>query len=189
MRLPNDPNPLGRRVWPIIAAVTALAVVGCSKPMQVNTQVSPTASFTGLNTYAWFEKPAPTATPGVQNEAVGWRVQDAVDLALEDRGYRRAIEEESPDFQVAYFATAWDMVEFSTVNNYWGYQVDWYAAGGFVQVYRQGTLVIDIVDPKSNELLWRGSASGAVSNSSDQEMARTIREAVYLIFESFPPDQ
>ncbi len=173
----------------MIAIVAALTVLGCSKPIQVSTQVSPTASFTGLTTYAWFEKPAPTATPGVHNEAVGWRVKDAVDLALEDRGYRRAIEGESPDFQVAYFATAWDMVEYSAVNTYWGYQVDWYVTGGYVQAYRQGTLVIDIVDPKSNELLWRGSASGAVSNPSDQEIARKIREAVYLIFESFPPDQ
>ena len=50
-----------------------------------------------------------------------------------------------------------------------------------------GTLVVDVMDPTSNELIWRGWAEGALL---DREVARSqeqVDDVVASILEKFPP--
>ena len=60
-----------------------------------------------------------------------------------------------------------------------------YGSHGVVTTYTEGTLVIDIIDAGTNELVWRGSA---VSPMSDETYdAKDINKAVEKILEEFPP--
>ena len=70
-----------------------------------------------------------------------------------------------------------------------GYGYPYYGGGpghyGAVTTYTEGTLVIDIIDAKTDELVWRGSA---VSPMSDETYdAKEINKAVEKILEEFPP--
>ena len=59
---------------------------------------------------------------------------------------------------------------------------------GYVENYDQGTLVLDIVDGRSNELVWRGTAQARIDPSnSPEERQRRINEAVRKILDRFPP--
>lgn len=52
----------------------------------------------------------------------------------------------------------------------------------------QGTLVITISDARDDELVWRGTATGAVEpGTEERERNRTLREAVDGVLERFPP--
>lgn len=54
--------------------------------------------------------------------------------------------------------------------------------------YEEGTLILDVVDPKSKELMWRGSAQDEVNFKSTPEKAQAqINEAVNGMLEHFPP--
>ncbi len=50
---------------------------------------------------------------------------------------------------------------------------------------REGTLLIDFFDAKSNQLVWRGCAVDVVSDRSDAE--RKIPRAVKQVLNTFPP--
>jgi hypothetical protein len=53
--------------------------------------------------------------------------------------------------------------------------------------YREGTLVVDLVERKTQKVVWQGIAQGALySKDTDEEVERRIEEAVHKIFEPFP---
>ena len=58
----------------------------------------------------------------------------------------------------------------------------------FVYTYDQGSLIIDIVEPDSRKLIWRGSATDEVNFSNTPEQKeRKINEAVEKLLEPFSP--
>ena len=71
-----------------------------------------------------------------------------------------------PDFRVAVHFGSREKVQVTD----WGYGYApsrrYYGGGGVdVYTYTEGTLILDVVDATSEQLLWRGSATGAVSRS------------------------
>jgi hypothetical protein len=88
------------------------------------------------------------------------------------------------DFQVAFLVALRDRVDISS----WGYGYRGHGWGGSdltVRSYTEGTLLIDIIDPAKNELIWRGTAVGAVDEGSGS--AERATEVVNSILERFPP--
>lgn len=54
------------------------------------------------------------------------------------------------------------------------------------QDYKAGTLVIDMYDAKTKQLLWRGSAEGTLSDKADKN-EKKLEKAVAKMFKDFPP--
>ena len=52
--------------------------------------------------------------------------------------------------------------------------------------YTEGTLVVDLVDPKSNNVVWHGRARRTVYDS--ELSAEQIDQMVKKLLEDFPPD-
>ncbi len=55
-----------------------------------------------------------------------------------------------------------------------------------VTTFRDGTLVIDMIDRKKNEIIWRTSAQGKVDEKERQGVKPTINEIVPIMFKKFP---
>ena len=53
------------------------------------------------------------------------------------------------------------------------------------RTYQLGTLVLDVVDPKTHAVVWRGAVTGAFNNR-DSAYA-SIPEIVERILSAFPP--
>ena len=68
----------------------------------------------------------------------------------------------------------------------------WRFGGGFgdatttVDTYKVGTLVVDLFDAKTKKLIWRGSASDALSDKSDKNI-KNLNKGVQKMFDHFPP--
>jgi hypothetical protein len=189
------------RLMRMIVIVSSLAVAGCST-MEVSYDYDPKAKFSGLNTYDWLDEPQKsTGDPRIDdNTILKSRVQTAVDTALAARGFRKVSSD--PDFLVAYHVSLDRQQSVQTLNSYYGYSPGWgygygasyrpgYWAGApetYVYEYEEGTLILDVVDPKSKELMWRGSAQDEVNFKSTPEKAQAqINEAVNGMLEHFPP--
>ena len=72
--------------------------------------------------------------------------------------------------------------------SYYGYPSAGYAGAGRVREYLQGTLVLDIMDVRTEELIFRGWASKSLdSDPSPEEVRRYVDKAVKEILEDFPP--
>jgi hypothetical protein len=55
-------------------------------------------------------------------------------------------------------------------------------------VYRVGTLELDMVDTQTKKLVWRGSASDALSNKSDKNI-KNLDKGVQKMLKNFPPGE
>jgi hypothetical protein len=55
-----------------------------------------------------------------------------------------------------------------------------------VDNYKVGTLIIEVFDGTSKNLIWRGSASNTLSNNADKNI-KSLDKNVQKMFEHFPP--
>lgn len=189
------------RSMPMLVIVLSLAVAGCST-MEINYDYDPKANFAGLKTYDWLDEPQKaTGDPRVDNNTIlKGRIHTSVDTALAARGFRKVSSD--PDFLIAYHVSLDRRQSVQTLNSYYGYGPGWgygygasyrpgYWAGApetYVYEYEEGTLILDIVDPGSKALLWRGSAQDEVSFKSTPEKDQAqLDEAVNGMLEHFPP--
>ena len=198
----ENPQLSARRAATIIlASALATLVSGCST-LEVSYDYDPKADFSGLSTYQWLDEPQkPTGDPRIDgNTILRDRIHLAVDSELRARGFTKVSAD--PDFLVAYHVSLDRRQSVQTLNSYYGYGPGWgygYGAayrpgfwGGapetYVYEYEEGTLILDIVDPKNKELMWRGSATDEVSFKSTPEKDQTqLNKAVQELLEHFPP--
>ena len=83
------------------------------------------------------------------------RVRRAVDNSLSAGGYRK-LESGTPDFLVAWQAAIEGKVDVTMVNGYYGYGYRrWgaWGAGPMDREYDEGTLILDVIDAESRELV------------------------------------
>ena len=180
-----------------------LAVSGCSS-MTVNSDYDPAQSFRGLKTYAWIPGGRkPTGDPRIDNNTLlDSRVRRAVDSELAANGFNK-VSGGKPDFWVVYHVTLDKKSDVTLLNSYYGYGPGWghsyghryrpYGWAGpaetYVYQYDEGTLILDIIEPETRKLMWRGHATDEVqfSDSLGKKEAH-INEAVRRILASFPPN-
>jgi hypothetical protein len=184
-----------------VVVLLSAVIAGCSS-MEINHDYDPKADFAGLKTYDWLDAPQKaTGDPRIDgNTILRDRIHEAVETGLAARGYRKVSSD--PDFLVAYHVSLDTRRSVQTLNNYYGYGPGWgygygaayrpgYWAGmpeSYVYEYEEGTLILDIVNPKNKELMWRGSAQDEVHFKSTPEKDQAqLNEAVHKMLEKFPP--
>lgn len=166
----------------VVVAGTAL-LSGCvttSASLGANAIKAPYAtSLKKYSTYAWYQ-PEPVAAPDYIDGYRGSLHRNmvaAIEEELKERGYTKV--DQNPDVLVAYDLSVSVPVEKDKPENFAegfgysygymsGYRYDYGHADmpGYrsVDLFKQGTLIIDLINPKSNMLLWRGWSEGAISN-------------------------
>jgi hypothetical protein len=136
----------------------------------------------------------PAADPLIDNDLVARRVHRAVAEQLEGKGLREAASEAQADLLVTYHVGEEEKLDISSFHSNFGYYPCWHCFGpGFdsdvwVTQYTQGKLVIDLIDAKNKQLVWRGIAARRLPTfKSPAERDQYIRETVVAIFKDFPP--
>ena len=174
-----------------IAAAVALAASSCGPSIRVTTTAAPSATFSQLHRFRILTPPPRSAgrplpdDPMLVNSISNQVLHTSITDAFLARGYE--LDPTSPDFTVAYYASAREKLNV-TLWDYgyrrrWG---GWYAGGPLdVSTYTEGTLIVDVIDAKSNELLWRGRGQ-AVTSSDPAEYQQHLRDAVQAIVRKFP---
>ncbi len=68
----------------------------------------------------------------------------------------------------------------------------WLGFGGFgestttEQDYKEGTLVVDLYDAKTKQLIWRGSAEDTLSSKAEKN-EKNLDKGIAKMFKDFPP--
>ena len=114
------------------------------------------------------------------------RIREAAAAELGARGF--AFNETAPDFRVAMHGGTKTRVRVTDSGYRYGPGPWWGGHGVDVYQYEEGTLILDVVDAKSNELIWRGTATGVVNpDATPEQKEKQIREAVTKMLANFPP--
>jgi hypothetical protein len=87
-------------------------------------------------------------------------------------------------------------MNMETITNDYSYTEGWYSVHDtrlpqtktYVNEWEEGTLIIDIIDPRKNELMWRGTGTALIDeNVSAEEDQEGLNDAVAKILKAFPP--
>jgi uncharacterized protein DUF4136 len=173
------------------AWVLALALAACST-VDVKSDWDPAANFGALHTWKWQSAtPVPTGNVRLDDPLVHKRIQAAIRTALDGRGYRQVVEGKA-DFEVAYHVAIDRKLDAHTI--YTGYGP--YRGGGMggtqtvVDSYDVGTLMIDVIDPATNSVTWRGTAQTRLQDlQTPEEREKRVQEVVDGVLERFPPER
>ncbi len=151
------------------------ALISCSS-VTVKSDFDANASFATYKTFDFM--PHPSGNP-LNNK----RIEAAVEQQLVAKGMQKQTAGR-PDLLVAYHTNVKDKIDVDT----YGYRYGRYGrrVGTYttVQKYQQGTIVVDLVDAKEKELVWRGWAKGEASDSVSKEK---IDDTIVKILEKYPP--
>jgi hypothetical protein len=163
-----------------VVAVTTVTLAGCAT-MNVHSFVERGADFRSYRTYEWAPIVQSTGDPRLDNNPF---FHDYLRGAIEKRLAVRRIEKTSgaADLRLHYHASVTQKIEISAEST------GSYGPEVRPQVYDAGTLVIDLVDTRTNELAWRGWAEGSIEGAIDNQkwMEERIDEAVERILHKLP---
>lgn len=177
------------RWFTALAATTLLA--SCAASTRVHTTVAPDARLERLHTFRVLTPPprqdgrvTPT-DPMLDNTITNRALREDLANAFTSRGY--TLDDRDPDFTVAYYASTKDKLDVRMWD--YGYRGRWGGwrepAGYAVQPFTEGTVIVDVVDARTRDLLWRGMGVSRVSDDPD-EYVRALRKVAKDIVGKFP---
>lgn len=161
------------------------------------------ANFQGLTTFAFRDSPTDDstteATTAYNSPLVKERTQAAIAAQLEARGLR--LDNNHPDMYVSARRTF--KTEYSVYTNDWGPGYGWGWGWGWGPYYTGwgpwygttwytderiiGTLVVDVQNAATGELMWRGLAEKHVhEHASPGDRTKRVNKEVAKMFEKFP---
>ena len=188
----------------LAAVAAATSATGCAPRVAVRTTESPTADLGAFRTFHILAPPArrpdapalPQSDPMLDNSITNRALRQDLRQALEARGYAPAPTPRA-DFLVAYYAGTREKLDTTYWTpgpyrySYWGFRDRWawpyygYAgpAPAFARVAAstQGTVIVDLIDARTQQLAWRGQGVAAVSDDPTEyakQLARAVDDVV-----------
>ena len=155
-------------------------MVSCSTIYGVQYDYDEQFDFKSLKTYDWMTVPEKADIDSLNVD----RIKKAVNAGLQAKGLM--MTSNNPDFLIAEHHGSKDKIQVED----WGYGYSRhgrYRRSSSYQ-YEEGSLILDFIDAKSKELIWRGLAKAVVDKIDTPEKAeKIINEAVLEILKNFPP--
>jgi hypothetical protein len=175
-----------------------LLVFGSARAQKVETQYDHNADFSNYKTYAWRQERLLTQLSRENQTRVKQSLVNAVNAQLQAKGFTQT--QSAPSFYVGYSGgslakgmagegmtpeelahpmtlDAWDATMMpSEVPNVW--------------VAMEGTLEFDVIDPKSNTVVWSSILRERLKNNPGQvpkDLDHVTEELAQKAFRSFPP--
>jgi hypothetical protein len=144
----------------------------------VTTDSDSKAPFGTYKTYAWAQG---TAAQNPLNET---RIHDGVDAKMVAAGFK--LVKDNADVYVASHAVAEEKKELNAMGMGGGLRFGGGSATARVDTYVVGSLVVDLYDGKTKQLVWRGTATDTMSDKPEKN-ADKITKALDKMFKAYPP--
>jgi hypothetical protein len=158
----------------MLASVVAVA-------QQVKTDYDRNANFTQYKTYSW-------SSVKTKDPLLVDRIKSAVNSALAAKGLTQV--DSGGDLSIVAMEITRN---HQTLNTFYDGGFGGWRWGGFgdatttTETYKVGTLVVDLFDTQSKELVFRGSSSDTLSSNSDKNI-KNLNKGVDKMFKRFPPE-
>jgi hypothetical protein len=152
---------------------------------QVKTDYDRSANFGQYKTYSW-ERVKTKDALDVD------RIKSAVNAALAAKGWTQV--ESGGDVSIVAMEITRNQQTLNTFYDGFGGGWGWRRFGGgglgeattTTDTYKVGTVVVDLFDTKTKQLIWRGASSDTLSNNSDKNI-KNLDKGVEKMFKQFPP--
>lgn len=177
----------------LIALSCALACLftGCESPKTVDYDSAMLGKMRSYKCYTVESREERTSYQHVSlTEIVDRRIVTAIKSQLKVRGYRDDCPE--PDFIVTFFTKTEKKTKVNDLGMAGGYYRRYPYRGYYggasrysIDEYQEGTLIVDIIDHETKQMVWRGAASRRLGRQAPQQAE--IHDIVVDILAEFPP--
>ena len=172
------------KAFKLVPLLLLFVFTSCST-VRVATDYDRNANFGEYSSFAFYK-------PGIDKAEISdldkKRILRAIEAELTAKGMTKS---ESPDLLVSIFTKERERVDVYS-NNFgygWGWNPWWYGGhyGNTVSRSTEGTLYIDLINAKTNELVWQGIGSANLVTRSVEKKEERIREIVHEVLIQYPP--
>src|SRR5262249_2686042 len=183
---------INRWLFPLGLLVLSLTSATWSFAAEIKTDYGRSADFGRYKTFCWQK---------VETKNPSWieRIKNTVGSALIEKGWTQAEPNSGCDVAIVAIEMKRNHDTASTFydsfgGGWGGWGLRGFGGDGFGQstttteTYQTGTLIGDLFDAKSKNLVWTGSATDTLSNKSDKN-TKKFKGSVHKLFEHFPPQQ
>ena len=172
---------MNRTIYYIGLVILLVSTLSACSSYNYYTAARNKTDLSSYRTFAWLPPETSNKAGGVvKKEIADEKVKAAAITALQTKGLR--LQENNPDLLVSYSTVTGKGVKTEFYPAYyggfgwggwggWGYPYGGFG-GGYARVpYKEGTLIIDIIDRNTRRLVWRGFGVGELRNPK-----RTLEE-------------
>ena len=146
-----------------------------AQAQSVQTDYDRSFNFSNLKTFGFAVQRRAATDPLANDSLNDGRIKTAIESQLISNGYRT--NGDSADFVIAYHVTTKNKL---SVQDY-GYGPPRWFGGRNISVnqYSEGTLLVDFIDAKTNQVIWRGRASGTLEMKGvDKKISKSVEKLV-----------
>jgi len=161
--------------WIAVVAVLIAPVTLVAQKVIVDSD--PSGQFGSYRTYGWTTG-QPASNPISEN-----RIHAAVEQQLAARGFTKS---DTPDVYIATLVATREKHELIANGFGGGWYYGGYTTTTSLHTYVVGTLVVDLYDARTKQLVWRGTGSDTISDKPEKN-ARTVDKALAKMFAKYPP--
>jgi hypothetical protein len=167
---------------------------GCATAT-ISSDYNRTTDFSKLKTYGWSSEQKPTGDLRFDAPDLRAVIKQSIESELQAKGLQKFATGQ-PDLLLKYYITVEAKKE--SMGDY--YPPNFNSRTGMVTMrttgaqsiaafnYEDGTFVLDMIDPRSGEILWRGSLEGMVDPGGTPEKRKARAPgAVAKVLAKFPP--
>lgn len=174
-----------RRALIGLTVLVIIPTLACST-MTVRADHDSQNDFVTYDSFAIFERQGKEKKQPQMSPIVDRRIGAAMAAELEGKGFDSTSAREA-DFLVTFYTAVRRQVVVHHTGWYGWRRWGWHGGTRWVNSYPEGSLVIDIIDRRDRQLVWRGVGEGAFTstNPSDDKVAKRVVK----ILRTFPPTQ
>ena len=176
-----------RMMFVLVIYVASAVVGGCAVPISTGAHVDRTKDFSAYRTFAWGPADALPTGDARLDGALHAIFEEwiAIEVQLRTRGLV-LVDASEPDLLVHYHATINQRIDVNSIDIAYGYCAE--GCEPHYMQYEAGTLVLDVIDYRTQVLIWRGWArtdiAGALTDGT--RMAEIIAQAAAGMLQHFP---
>lgn len=171
----------------LIAAAWCL-VAACA-PIRVSSHVDRDQDFRRYRTFDWGPADAlPAGDPRLERDGFFQdHIQGAIERNMATKGFARVASGEVPDVRVHFHAVIDRRINATLLDYQSGYCGRSDCQTG-ISEYEEGTLVVDMIDVRTDRLVWRGWARDSVEGvlSNQDRLVQKIEDGVREMFTRLP---
>lgn len=166
---------------------TFLLIVACAYAQDVHYNYDQSANFAAYKTYQWVDLPG-----RVPDQLIDQAIKRSIDEQLAQKGLTKV--ESDAGLQVGYQAVI--NLEKGVNLSAWGMRggpggwggLDSGTVTGQTSTIPVGMLLVDMYDPATKQLIWRGDASKTIDLKKDPDKNyKNLQKAMAKLFKNYPP--
>lgn len=182
--------------WLGLLGLLGSGLVGC-RTFGVQTDWDPTVDFDALRRFHFVEPPErEDPNPFADNTLLRKRLRHAIESVLAERGFAAIATRDAADFLVTYDVLLEDRLRVDGISSSTGvgrvhrrgYGFHTGVSSATVRPYQESTLILDVMDPTTGDLVWRGWGTGIVRTRDRNRDRDRLLEGIRAILDEFPPE-